>query len=90
LAILGDATLIGLFLFFVKPPKVAKACTSVTLSHVVVAGIIMLTFANINIALYMYQGTFTGGEISLRFAPSFKNVVLYERKIKFRSETRMT
>jgi hypothetical protein len=33
------------------PPKVAKASTSVLLLHVIVAGIIMPTFANVNMAL---------------------------------------
>jgi hypothetical protein len=50
LATLGDATHIGLFLFFVAPPKVAKESTSVSLSRVIVAGIIALTFANVNTA----------------------------------------
>jgi hypothetical protein len=45
LATLGDTTQIGLFLFFVAPPKVAKASTSVSLLYVIVAGIIALTFA---------------------------------------------
>jgi hypothetical protein len=44
-------TQIGLFLFFVVPPNVAKASTSVSLSHVIVAGIIAPTFANVNTAL---------------------------------------
>jgi hypothetical protein len=51
LATLGDATQIGLFLFFVALPKVAKASTSVLLWGVTVAGIITPTFANVNMAL---------------------------------------
>jgi hypothetical protein len=35
----------------VAPPKVAKASTSVTLTRVVVAGVIALNFANVNTAL---------------------------------------
>ncbi len=45
LATLGDLTQIGLFLFFVVPPKVAKASTSAS-----VTGVIKLAFANVNIA----------------------------------------
>jgi len=41
LATLGDATLIGLFLSFVIPPKVAKASTSALLSRVIVISIIV-------------------------------------------------
>ncbi len=50
LTTLGNMTQIGSFLFFVALPKVAKASTSVSLSHVIVTGIIALTFANVNIA----------------------------------------
>ncbi len=53
LATLGDTAQIGLFLFFVVLPKVAKASTSVLLSHVVAASIIAPTFANVNTALQM-------------------------------------
>ncbi len=50
LATLGTATQIGLFQFFVASPKVAKASTRVLLSRVIFTGVIMPTFANVNIA----------------------------------------
>jgi hypothetical protein len=40
LATLGEATEIGSFLFYVVLPRVAKASTSVSLSPVIVAGLI--------------------------------------------------
>jgi hypothetical protein len=49
LATLGDMTLIGAFLFFVVPLKVAKA-SSYEAVAVDVAGVIALNFANVNIA----------------------------------------
>jgi hypothetical protein len=49
LATLGDVTQ----LFLVAPPQVAKASTSVSLSSVIVAGIIPITFANVNTASKM-------------------------------------
>ncbi len=52
LATLGGETQVGSFLFFVTPSQVAKPSTSVSLSHVIVTGIIALTFANVNIAFY--------------------------------------
>ncbi len=46
-----DVTHIGLFLFFVVLPKVAKTSKSVSLSCVIVTGIAALTLANVNNAL---------------------------------------
>jgi hypothetical protein len=51
LSILGNVTKIETILSCVTPPKVAKASTSVSLSCVIVTGVILLTFANVNMAL---------------------------------------
>ncbi len=55
LATLGDTTQIGLFLFFVVLPKVAKASTGLSLSHVIVVSVIAPTFANVNLTLQLVK-----------------------------------
>jgi hypothetical protein len=57
-------TQIGLFLFFVAPPKVAEASTSVSLLNVVVVCVITPTFANVN-TTYEWVQLFLAGFATL-------------------------
>jgi hypothetical protein len=54
LAILGTMTINRNDPMSVMPPKVAKDSTSMLLSHVIVAGIMWLTFANVKTAYSVY------------------------------------
>jgi hypothetical protein len=54
LAILGIVTIIRNDPISVMPPKVAKASTSAFLSHVIITGIMALTFANVKTAYEVY------------------------------------